>query len=111
MNKDALYIIHIQECLGKIDQYLGDSKKADFLNNGMLQDAVVRNLQIMSVSTQKLSDELKKDFPEVEWHKISGFRKFVVHECLSLDVGRVWLIIENELPILRKTIGKIAQEI
>lgn len=102
MNKDSLYIIHIRECLEKIDQYLGNSKKADFLNNGMLQDAVVRNLQIMSESTQRLSDELKDKYPEVEWHKISGFRNIVVHEYLTLDVERVWLIIENDLPKLKK---------
>ncbi|MCJ7623841.1 MAG: DUF86 domain-containing protein [Anaerolineaceae bacterium] len=110
MKDNRLYLIHIKECLDKIYAYLGATDKSGFLSNEMLQDAVIRNLQIMSESTQRISEELKEKYPNIEWHKISGFRNIVVHEYLNLDAERVWLVIENDLPPLRKTIEKMLEE-
>jgi uncharacterized protein with HEPN domain len=110
MKDNRLYLIHIQECLDRIRQYLGDSGKPGFMGTPMLQDAVVRNLQILSESTQRLSEEFKARHPDVEWHKISGFRNIIVHEYLSLDLERVWLIIENDLPGLESAVGRMLDE-
>ena len=50
----------------------------------LIQDAVLRNLQILSESTQRLFDEFKKRHKEIEWHKISGLRNLLVHDYLEL---------------------------
>lgn len=40
------------------------------MNSPMVQDAVIRNLQTLSESTQKLSDKLKAEHPEINWKAI-----------------------------------------
>jgi uncharacterized protein with HEPN domain len=87
---EQLYLIHIQESLARIDEYLGDIDEPGFLENHMLQDAVIRNLQVMAESCQRLSDETKSKHPEIDWRKISGFRNVVVHDYLGIELDRVW---------------------
>jgi len=54
MKDDKLYLIHISECIGRIEQYLPDRSKHAFLSSTLLQDAILRNLQTMAESTQHL---------------------------------------------------------
>jgi uncharacterized protein with HEPN domain len=104
MKDDKLYLIHIDECLERIESYIKDIDKKAFMNSSLIQDAVVRNLQTMSESTQRLSDNLKDVHPEIDWFKISGFRNVLVHDYLGVDIERIWTILLKELPILRKAI-------
>jgi uncharacterized protein with HEPN domain len=104
MKDDKLYLIHIDECLERIDSYIKDIDKRAFMDSTLIQDAVVRNLQIMSESTQRLSDNLKDGHPEIDWFKISGFRNVLVHDYLGVDIERIWTILVKEFPILRKVI-------
>jgi uncharacterized protein with HEPN domain len=99
MKDDKLYLIHISECIERIESYTKDVDEKSFLKSALIQDAVIRNLQIMSESTQRLSDNLKESHPELDWYKISGFRNILVHDYLGLDVERIWTIIVHELPI------------
>jgi uncharacterized protein with HEPN domain len=107
MKDDKLYLIHIDECLERIDSYIKDIDKKTFMDSTLIQDAVVRNLQTMSESTQRLSDNLKDGHPEIDWFKISGFRNVLVHDYLGVDIERIWTILVKELPILRKVIKKM----
>lgn len=110
MKEDRLYLIHISECIGRIEKYLPDRSKQNFLSSSLLQDAVLRNLQTMAESTQRLSDSLKAKHPEINWRKITGFRNLLVHDYLGVDAERVWKIIEIELPSLKKTITSMLRD-
>jgi len=49
----------------------------------MVQDAVLRNLQVLAESTQRLSEDFKFRNSEIEWYKISGLRNILVHDYLE----------------------------
>jgi uncharacterized protein with HEPN domain len=106
MKDEKLYIIHISECIERIDKYTESGKDA-FMESDLIQDAVIRNLQVMSESTMRLSDETQEMYPEVEWFKIRGFRNVLVHDYLGTDLERVWMIIENDLPALKTVVQKM----
>lgn len=110
MKDDKLYLIHISECIERIEQYLPDQSKQTFLSSTLLQDAVLRNLQTMAESTQRLSDSLKAKHTEINWRKITGFRNLLVHDYLGVDAERVWKIIEIELPSLKQTITAMLRD-
>jgi len=107
MKDDKLYLIHIGECIERIESYVQGIDKEAFIASSLVQDAVIRNLQIMAESTQRLSDNLKEAQPDVDWYKIAGFRNVLVHDYLGVDVQRVWNIIENEIPALREAVRKM----
>jgi len=107
MKDDKLYLIHISECIGRIESYIEGKSKQDFLDSELIQDAVVRNLQTLAESTQRLSDDAKERQGGVDWFKIAGFRNVLVHDYLGIDIERVWNILEKELPELKETIQQM----
>jgi len=104
MKSDETYLKYILECIEKIEVYSKGGKK-EFINNSMVQDAILRRLQTLPESSQRVSDKLKIITPEVNWRNISGFRNILVHDYLGgIDLDIVWNVIENYLPELRKQI-------
>ena len=81
--------------------------KAMFLESSLVQDAVIRNLQTLAESTQRLSAKAKESRPEIDWRKIAGFRNVLVHDYLGVDLDRIWTIIRNDLPVLRNAVDQM----
>jgi uncharacterized protein with HEPN domain len=106
MKKDRLYLIHIRECLERIAHYTTDGREK-FLATNLIQDAVLRNLQTLSESSKRHSSTLKALHPDIEWDRMVGFRNVLVHEYLGINLGRVWEIIEQEVPPLRTKVGSL----
>jgi uncharacterized protein with HEPN domain len=107
---DRLYLIHIGECIERIVRYTAGGRAA-FLSDTMVQDAVVRNLQVLAESTRRLSDAFKERRPEVDWRAIGAFRNVVVHDYLGLDIPQIWTIIERDVPPLKRAIEAALQEL
>lgn len=106
--KDALvYVEHMLDSIQRIDEYV--ESKEQFYDSHLVQDAVIRNLQVMAESSQRLSDEIKKSHTEIPWKNISGFRNILVHDYLGVDLDMIWSVVEQELPGLEKALAKIQQ--
>lgn len=107
MHKDeSIYIEHMLECIEKIIKYIGDDKTA-FHQSTLVQDAVLRNLQIMAESSQRVSQETQEKYPEIPWREISGFRNILVHDYLGIDSDAVWSVVENDLPEIKAILLQI----
>ena len=104
MKDDKLYLIYILECIEKIESYTSGLDAPAFLEQTMVQDAVLRNLQVLAESTQRLSDALKARHPTTEWYKIAGLRNVLVHDYLGIDLDTVWLAVINNLPELKAVV-------
>ena len=59
MKEDRLYLIHISESIERIESYIAGKDRQEFTHCTLLQDAIIRNLQVVAESTQRLSDEIK----------------------------------------------------
>lgn len=108
MRDDRFYLIHIEECIARIHQYL-EGGQDSFVASTLIQDAVLRNLQVLAQSSQSLSDSTKELHPEVDWRGIIAFRNVLVHEYLGINLARIWEIVEGELPQLAGHIHSILQ--
>jgi uncharacterized protein with HEPN domain len=109
MRDDKLYLIHMQECIQRIEKYTAGGQ-VEFMQQDLIQDAVIRNLQVLAESSQHVSDERKLSHPEVDWFALSGFRNVLVHDYLAVDVERVWNIITNDLPSLKSSLIIMLEE-
>ncbi|MEW6388122.1 MAG: DUF86 domain-containing protein [Thermodesulfobacteriota bacterium] len=110
MKDDKLYLIYITECLDRIKDYTAGGREA-FSQSKLIQDGVLRNLHTMSESTQRISDRLKASYPEVPWSDIAKFRNVLVHDYLEIDLKRIWDIVENDLPPLKRQVEAILQDL
>ena len=104
MKEDKLYLIHLSESITKIESYTKDLDYAAFMQSTLVQDAVLRNLQVLAESTQRLSDHFKKHHPEIEWYKIAGMRNILVHDYLGIELETVWGVVTDKLPELKSVI-------
>jgi len=110
MKDDRLYLIHILECVSRIAQYTAGGKD-EFFRDSKTQDAVIRNLQILAESSQRISSTLKDAHAEVGWGKIAGFRNVLVHEYLGINLARVWEVVELHVPELKQRVIELLKEL
>ena len=87
MKDEAVYLRHIMECIRRTEENTSAGYVA-FMASHTLQDAVLRNLQILSESTQRLSEVLKATYPEINWPRIAAFRNVLVHNYLGIDMEK-----------------------
>ena len=70
-------------------------------------DAVIRNFEIIGEATGRLPDGFKQSHPQIDWHRIRGFRNRIVHDYMGIDYEIVWEIKNHFLPDLILKISKI----
>ena len=104
---DQALIAHMRECLALIAQYTANDRTR-FDGSRMVQDAVVRNLQILTESSQRLSDAIKATEDLVPWRELAGFRNVLVHGYLGIDSQAVWSVVEQDLPGLSAALTRMA---
>lgn len=104
----SVYIEHMLDSILRIDEYV--ESKEQFYDSHLVQDAIVRNLQVMAESSQRLSEEIKNKYPDIPWDDISGFRNVLVHDYLGIDLDVIWSVVEQELPRLEKVLNEICSE-
>ena len=100
---DRKYLLYILECVARIEEDVRDGPAA-FDSSHMIQDAVIRNLQVIAESTQRLSGELKAVHPEIQWSGIVGFRNLLVHDYFGVDLRVVWQIVVKDVPELKAAV-------
>lgn len=111
MDSDRVLLEHIRECVERIREYTAGGDQATFYASRLVQDAVVRNLQTLAESTQRLSAAIKSTEKEVPWKAIAGFRNVIVHAYLGIDLDAVWSVVDRDLPELASAAGRMARSV
>jgi len=106
MKSDKLYLQHILECIMKIEEYTLEGKHT-FYESTMIQDAVIRNLEIIGEATKQISDTLKEQYPNIPWREMAGLRDVLIHHYFGVDLDIVWNVVEQELPELKVSLTNL----
>lgn len=105
MTKDiTVYLEDILEAIEKISEYIVGTDEVGFSQNFVVQDAVIRRLAIIGEAAGKVPEDMQAKFPDIPWRQIAGLRNVVIHEYAGVSMGRVWRVIEKDLPALRTNI-------
>lgn len=84
----------------KIIDYTAGYTLEQFLVDSKTQDAVIRNFEIIGEAANRLPDDFKENYPDIDWHRIRGFRNRIVHDYMGIDYHIVWQIRDQYLPLL-----------
>ena len=97
---DFLYIEHILVSIDKINRYTDTINIHAFVDNELVQDAVIRNFEIIGEATKNLSKEFRDKYPYIPWKKISGMRDILIHDYLGIDLYFLSLSLTSSCVIL-----------
>ena len=112
MNKEArIFLLDIKECIEKIEEYIDDINKEQFFIETKVQDAILRRIEIIGEATKNIPDNFRKDYPDVPWSKMARTRDRMIHAYFGINLERVWVIVKDDLPDLKKKIKIILDDI
>ena len=103
--EDTAVIQDIKEAIDRIILYTSKMEYDDFLRDYKTQDAVVRNIEILGEAAKLLSDETKRNYPNIPWKDITGTRDKLIHDYFGVNIDIVWDIAKNEIPFLSKQLN------
>ena len=105
------YFRDILEAIRKIKRYTENINFEEFADNELIQDGVVRNLEIIGEAVKNIPEDVKRDNPDVEWRKIAGLRDILIHAYFGIDVEVVWDIVKNKVPKLKEKVENILSKL
>ena len=103
MKTPHLYLHDILQRIDRIERYSAYGEEV-FLQEELLQDAVIRNFEVIGEAVKRLPDDLKTQQPHVEWHGFAGFRDVLIHQYDKVDMTQVWMTIQEDLPVLKRVV-------
>ena len=109
--KHKIYFLHIIEAIEKLELVASTTSKEEFLKDWLKQDAVLKNFIVIGEAISQIDEEIKQQFPDVDWRGAKSMRNFLVHEYFSVDNSFVWETIFETIPTFKLQIESILKVI
>jgi len=106
---DSVYLDHIRDSIDRVASYIGGVSEAEFLSTPLVQDAVIRQIQIIGEAASKLSRAFRSRSSAIPWNDIVGMRQKLVHDYLGVDLRAVWDTAVRDVPTLKAELEKLGQ--
>ena len=107
MSRDDAYIYDMMESAQAILGYMAGKTWVEFSKDALLQDAVVRRLEIIGEAAGRVSAETQKKYSYIPWMAMRGTRNRVIHGYDSVQLDIIWDIVQDDLPGLISELKKI----
>jgi uncharacterized protein with HEPN domain len=111
MKPDEVYLKHILDEIDFVLSATSGKTLADVQEDGMLQRACSRSIEIIGEAAKNVSSALRKANPRIPWKQLAAMRDKLIHQYFGVNWVIVWDVIENHLPTLRRDIGALVSTI
>jgi uncharacterized protein with HEPN domain len=107
MKKDPrVFMAQILERIDRILTFTEDGREA-FFESQLLQDAAIRNLEVIGEAAKRVPDDYRNSYPTIPWRGLASLRDVLIHQYEGVSLDEVWRIVRDELPPLRQAISSI----
>lgn len=111
LSNNILRIEHVLDSIQKIESITDSTTLPEFLENWVVQDDVIRNIEIIGEPLNCIDKDLKSKYPKVPWVLAKDMRNLLAHEYFRVDISEVWATAKRNLPELKVSIGLILKEL
>jgi uncharacterized protein with HEPN domain len=73
----------------------------------VLQDAAIRNFEIVGEAVKRVSPALHAAHPEIPWADLAGFRDVLIHQYFRVDLEIVWALMERRVGQLHDDVARL----
>lgn len=108
------YLLHMLEAADRVLEYTAGATEEQFFANQMLQDAVVRNIEIIGEAAKNLLEagpEFAARYPSIPFAQIYGMRNRVSHGYFAVSAAMIWDSVRIDVPNLRQQIVNVLREL
>ena len=107
---DSVYLKHILDAICTIEEYLLEITFKDFLKTRLIQDGVIRQIEIIGEATKRVTEDTKSKYAEIPWKDMAGMRDKLIHNYFGVDIDAVWKTTKKDIPLLKIQIKNILEE-
>lgn len=107
---DAVYLAHILDALRQIVEYTRGMDFESFRTTRMVQDAVIRQFEVVGEATKNLSAGFRERNDTIPWKDLAGFRDKLIHQYFGVDLATVWRSVADDVPLLIDSLAVITVE-
>lgn len=104
-------LLHIKEETEFILAHTEKSYQLKIEDDEIMSRAFIRSLEVIGEASKKISDEIKSDYPFVEWKKMTGLRDKLIHDYFGIDYDIVQDVIVQKIPPLNDFIAQIITDV
>jgi len=97
---DRLYLHHMLERCLRIRRFIQPGREA-FMASEELQDAVIRNVEVIGEAAKRVSAEARTGLASLDWKAICGMRDVLIHDYIGVDLDEVWNVASSRIPELQ----------
>lgn len=106
MKDDNVYLIHVLECIQQIEEYTINGRE-EFMKSRLIQDAVIRNMEIIGEAIKRVSPGLREQHPEIPWKEMAGMRDVLIHDYMGVDLIIVWNVVSRNLAEIKEPLKRL----
>jgi len=110
VHDDKVYLRHILDAIERIERYVQGVEQEEFEAEELLQDGVIRQLEIIGEAARRVSSDLKALYSEVPWRDIVDMRNKLIHDYFGVDVELVWMTAKRDVPALKQTVCEMLRD-
>ena len=108
---DKVYLVDILENIELIEKFVGNKTKSQLSKDIKTIYGILRALEIIGEAAKRVSQNIKKKYPEIPWREMAGTRDKLIHHYFGIDFDIIWDIAKKDLPDLKEKIKKILKEL
>jgi uncharacterized protein with HEPN domain len=94
---------YIDDMIGfaeRVVEYSAGLSQSGFFADRLVNDATLRNLELIGEAATRIPPEVRQNHPEIPWRQIIATRNRLIHGYLGLDADTIWSIVQSDIPQL-----------